>query len=224
MTDPIYELRRVAEASLRDLEMVQDELADNERVIAEHAARIEMLQAAADERAEVIAVLDRAVKEAHEFALDSVANVHYQEVRAERDELLARVRNAEAAVQALADERAARETLEERLSQSRQETQALRAELQPLYKELDARAAVIAELKGACDERLAVIERMTAERNAVPPSDGVDWRALAEERAAALDTLSREAEKRSVLLAEVTAALQDRTREVEDARSRRGRA
>lgn len=217
MTDPIHELRRIAEASLRDLEMLQDELADNQRVIAEHATRLEMLQTAADERAEVIAVLDRAVKEAHEFALDSVANVHFQEVRAERDELLQRAAHAEAELLA------GREQLEEALSQSRQETQAVRAELQTLYEVLDARATVIAELKRACDERLAVIERMTAEREVAPPIDGVDWRALAEERAVALDTLSREAEKRSVLLAQVTAALQDRTREVEDARGRRGR-
>ena len=227
MTDLLTELRRVVEASLRDIEMLLDELADNQRIIVEHANRIEMLQTATDERAEVIVVLDRALKEAQEVARDSVANVHYQEVRTERDELLESRSHAESAIQAFDGERAtlleARQQLEEQLSASRQETQALRAELQPLYEALDGRASVIAELKSACDERLAVIERMAADREASPQSDGVDWRTLAEERAVALDLLSREAEKRSVLLSEVTAALQARTREVEDARGRRGR-
>jgi hypothetical protein len=52
--------------------------------------------------------------------------------------------------------------------------------------------------------------------------DGTNWRNIAEQRQTALEGLSKEAERRAVLLAEVTAALQDRTREVEELRRRRG--
>ncbi|MDB5072814.1 MAG: hypothetical protein JWM87_3925 [Candidatus Eremiobacteraeota bacterium] len=54
--------------------------------------------------------------------------------------------------------------------------------------------------------------------------DGVDWRALAEERERALHEVSAEAERRAVLLAELTAALEGRTREVEGLRKRLSRA
>jgi chromosome segregation ATPase len=69
----------------------------------------------------------------------------------------------------------------------------------------------------ARETKLAASGRTTA------PTDS-EWRELAEERERALQELGAEAERRSVLLAEVTAALEGRTREVEDLRKRLTRA
>lgn len=96
------------------------------------------------------------------------------------------------------------------------------------------RQQLIDRLDRACTERLALIERLTAEieilRSGHPtplpvpePANGVDWQGIAREREAALARISAEAERRSVLLAELTAALHDRTEEVDQLRRSRTR-
>jgi hypothetical protein len=83
------------------------------------------------------------------------------------------------------------------------------------------RQQTIDDLQQACDERLALIHRLNAEidllragNSITAPADGVDWKELALQREAALERLSAEAERRSVLLAELTAALHERNEEV----------
>jgi capsule polysaccharide export protein KpsE/RkpR len=92
------------------------------------------------------------------------------------------------------------------------------------------RLQIIETLQEACDERLALIERLSREikrlhgtGNAEAAADGVDWQAVALEREAALERLSAEAERRSVLLADLTAALHDRTEELDHLRRSRPR-
>jgi DNA repair exonuclease SbcCD ATPase subunit len=92
------------------------------------------------------------------------------------------------------------------------------------------REQLIDRLHEACDERLILIERLTAEietlRSAQPvpaATNGVDWQAIAREREAALEFVSAEADRRAVLLAEVTAALRDSTEEVDQLRRSRTR-
>jgi DNA repair exonuclease SbcCD ATPase subunit len=92
------------------------------------------------------------------------------------------------------------------------------------------RQQLIERLNEACTQRLALIERLTNEietlRDAHPmpaATNGVDWQSIAREREATLARVSAEAERRSVLLAELTAALRDRTEEVDQLRRSRTR-
>lgn len=100
------------------------------------------------------------------------------------------------------------------------------------------RQKVIDTLREACDERLALIEQLSKEVDALraaqppatstapsppPTAHGIDWHAVALEREAAFERLSAEAERRSVLLAELTAALHDRTEEADQLRRSRTR-
>jgi hypothetical protein len=101
--------------------------------------------------------------------------------------------------------------------------------LERLRNVCDERQSVIDTLQRACDERLELIERLSAQAEAAraefaAANDGVDWRAVAMEREAALERVSVEAERRSALLADLTAALHDRTQEVEDLRRARASA
>jgi hypothetical protein len=115
----------------------------------------------------------------------------------------------------------------------------LRARAAVLEDALAARARTNQELHAACDERLRLIEQLSAEvaalrlvaderlqllETAGAPREGIDWCAIAAERERALREVSAEAERRAVLLAELTAALEGRTREVEDLRKRLTRA
>lgn len=262
--DPVADVEQAADAALAELTRLQEELVDRETrlqglreaceqrdgVIAQLSKNVETLQRAADERAQVIAKLDDALKRARQVATESRPAVDVDAVRAQLEERLreidrvTRERDAlalrtETAARALEDERLramiAAEQREAELLEARREAELLRARVQSLSDTLVSRGEIIAALQAACDERLALIQRLSRDLESqqavleqshaggASADEGVDWRAIAQERESALASLSAEAEHRAVLLAEVTAALQDRTREVEDLRRRRAR-
>jgi septal ring factor EnvC (AmiA/AmiB activator) len=145
--------------------------------------------------------------------------------------------NANAQDRIVADvEQAANDVLAEleRLRAQISELPALREQVADLNERMtklrtacSERQDVIDTLQAACDERLALINRLHGQLAASDTSatavDEVDWRAVALERGAALERLSAEAERRAVLLAEVTAALHERTEEVGELRRARAR-
>jgi hypothetical protein len=242
--------------SKREIALLQEQLADREHTLLEYTNRLDLLQGAADERAQVIMVLDKALNDERRAGVGSVPKSQFDELSAEARSLSEYLDRAVREREALAVEkrvwekdfeserlrvqRAAQQQEAELTRKHNREMQAVEAKIQPLYDALEARSAVIAELKQACDDRLTIVETLTAEiaslrvRESLPAEralpvvtdvvarDGTNWRNIAEQRQTALEGLSKEAERRAVLLAEVTAALQDRTREVEELRRRRG--
>jgi DNA repair exonuclease SbcCD ATPase subunit len=208
-----------------ELQRLQEVCEDRQRVIdalTEHAATY---RRAAEERAGLLAALDVDLGRLRDD-LERVSGEHRAALAA-----------AQEATRALDEERLQiRFTAQEREAELRaahRDAEALRTRADGLESALVARANLIAQLHTACDERLAVIERLSAEVNGLRRVAGerglrldandVDWRALAEERERALRQLAAEAERRSVLLAEVTVALEGRGREVEDLRKRLAR-
>jgi chromosome segregation ATPase len=303
--EEILVLQAEVAARESEVERLQEICDDRQRVIEELGEHAATYRHAAEDRAGLVAALD----------LD-VQRLRGDLERAERERTDA-LAAAETAALALDDERQRARLRsgehDAELRAAHREAQMLRARIDALEDALGARAALIEELQGACDERLGVIGSLTEEINALrlvaeerrllletnearyteraaakaaepahdgvdwrtvaqereralqdvsaeaerravlltevtaalnalqaerdaerdaapppppaaPPDDGVDWRALAEERERALQEVSAEAERRSVLLAEVTAALEGRTREVEDLRKRLTRA
>jgi chromosome segregation ATPase len=100
------------------------------------------------------------------------------------------------------------------------------ADMERLTREIDALRQVAEERRLLLDANEAAYRARDAHRAAHTvgaPDDGTDWRAIADERERALQDVSAEAERRAVLLAEVTAALDARGREVEDLRKRLAR-
>jgi hypothetical protein len=143
-------------------------------VIAELRASVERLRSTAEERAELIATLDAALvreRDEHARALDRLhADLTAMQVRVEG---VADERDAERErVAALRREYAAD------LRTARQEADLLRGQLEQRQSELGAQA-VADELQRVCDERLALIERLSAEVDAL--------RVVAHERAALLE-------------------------------------
>lgn len=245
-----------ASTSKREIALLQEQLADRDHSLLEYTSRLVLLQGAADERAQIIIVLDKALNDERRDNAESVPKSQFDELSAEARSLSEYLDRAVRERAALAVEksvwekdfederfrvqRAAQQQEAELTRKHTREMQLLEAKIQPLYDALEARSAVIAELKQACDERLTIVETLTTEiamlrvRESLPVEpappmvtdivvrDGTNWRSIAEQRQTALEGLSKEAERRAVLLAEVTAALQDRTREVEELRRRRG--
>ena len=237
-----------AQVASRDTEVerLQDVCDDRQRVIDELSEHVSTYRRAAEERAALVASLDFELQRLREELLraDSARN----DANAE----------AETAVNALDEERQRTRLLSAKrdaeLRAAQRETEAFRTRIGVFEHALAARAAVIDELHVACEERLAMIERLSEEVGSLrlvaeerliviesneakyraaetvrdgaaeAARDGVDWRGIAEERARALQEIGAEAERRSVLLAEVTSALEGRTREVEDLRKRLTRA
>ena len=214
-TDELAFLHGALAARDAELERLQDVCDERQRVIDDLTEHSTTYRRAAEERAGLLAALD----------------VDLQRLRDDLERETAERRNAVAAAQeavkALDEERLRirfnAQDREAELRAALRDTDALRTRAEGLESALAARAKLIEELQAACDERLAVIERF----GQPPPADGtdgtVDWRAVAEERERALHALSAEAERRAVLLAEVTAALEGRGREVEDLRRRLAR-
>lgn len=250
--DPVTDVEQAADAAVVELARLQAELADREtrlqqlrdtceerqQVIERLSKDVAVFQKAADDRAQVIAKLDAALQRARQGPVESRPAVDLDAVRGQLEERLREIDrvtrerdtlalSAETAARALEDERLralfAGQQREAELLQSHREVETLRARVQSLSDTLTSRGEIIAHLQHACDERLAVIQRLSADLGESRADDGVDWRAIAQERESALASLSAEAERRAVLLAEVTAALQDRSCEIEDLRKRRGR-
>jgi chromosome segregation ATPase len=236
------------EVAVRDAELkrLHDVCDDQQRVIDELGGHVSTYRHAAEERAVLLATLDFELQRVRDDLLaaerarnDAVAKadtaVNVLDDERQRTQLTSAQREAE-------------------LRAAQRETELLRARADVLEHALAARAAVIDELHAACAERLEMIERLSAEsaslrivaeerlsviesneakyraqetlRNgaAAAAEDGVDWRAIAQERERALHEIAAEAERRSVLLAEVTSALEGRTREAEELRKRLTRA
>ena len=285
-------LERAADRATEELAVLQSEIAardeeigrlleaceDRQNVIAEIGEQAAAYRRAAEGRAAQVAAL--------EFDLERVRRDLERSERERNDALAA----AELATHALDDERR-RATLaahehDATLRDAQRETESQRARAEMLEGALNARASLIDELQAACDARMADVERLTREVDALrlvaeerrllldaneaavrarladverltreidelrlvaderrllldandaayrareaqyaahtcPALDeGTDWRAIAAERERALTEINAEAERRAVLLAEVTAALDGRVREVEDLRKR----
>ena len=217
-------------------------LREAQRVAGEVASRVPVLDEALEARARLIAELQAtcderlALIEAAESARgDALAAAESAQRALEAERASARFELAQRDAQLREAERVAAE---------------VGGRVPVLSEALEQRARLIEQLQATCDERLAAMEtlaeetamlRLVAEERALlieaneakyraleaqaaalgaGPQDHVDWRRIAEERERALRELAAEAERRSVLLADVTAALEGRTREVEDLRRR----
>ncbi|HWT07292.1 MAG TPA: hypothetical protein VN224_16115 [Xanthomonadales bacterium] len=244
-TEQITVLQAQIAARDAELERLRDVADDRQRVIDELSGHVSTYRRAAEERAALVASLDFELQRLRDDLLgaehrrnDAVAAaetaVHALDEERQRTRLTSGNRDAE-------------------LREAQRVTESLRARVVVFEEALTARAAVIEELHSACEERLATIDRLSDELAAIrlvaeerlvvletneaqyraqetlrnglaQADDGIDWRGIAQERERALQEVAAEAERRSVLLAEVTSALEGRTREAEDLRKRLTRA
>ena len=236
-----------AQVAARDVELerLHDVCDDRQRVIDELSGHVSTYRRAAEERAALVASLDFEVQRLRNDLLAAERARNEAIVKAETAESVLdeeRQRTRLTSGRRDADVRAAQ-----------REAELLRARVDMFENALAARASVIDELHAACAERLEMIEKLSEESASLrivaeerlsvlesnearyrvqetlrdagaAADDGVDWRAVAEERERALQDVANEAERRSVLLAEVTSALEGRTREAEDLRKRLSRA
>jgi chromosome segregation ATPase len=233
-----------ADVAARDgqIEQLQEICDDRQRVIVEVGEHAQTYRRAAEERAGLVAALDfevgrlRADLARLELERDQAVSAAAAAVLAldeERDRTrMVRAQNA-------ADLRAAQ-----------RDAESVRARAGVLEEALAARSRLIDELQSACEERLALVDGLGAEVTSLRAvaeerlllieanesryrareaqlaaagetrADGVDWRAIAEERASALQDVTVEAERRAVLLAELTSALEGKTHEIDDLRKR----
>ena len=151
-------------------------------VIAELQSHVEILRHAADERAAVIATLNEALIREREQSGDARARLV-----AERDNALL---SLEAALRARADDGVRATVLHQQHQSEMRELETVRARLAGLEDTVLTRSELIVELQRTCEERMALIERLSAE-----------------------------AERRSVLLADMTAAFEASVRELESLRA-----
>ena len=128
-------------------------------------------------------------------------------VRTIADERLSLVDQLTADVGTVRATAAERLTLIEHLSS---QTEAFAAQVERLHEEARQLGCRITELQAACDDRLILVDRLSAESAML--------RAVAEDRAAAIDEISAVAERRAVLLADLTAELESRTRQLQGLR------
>jgi chromosome segregation ATPase len=245
VTEQIGVLQAQIAARDAELERLHDVCSDRQRVIDELSGHVSTYRRAAEERAALVASLDFELQRMRDDMLVAERRravavgtadtaVHALDEERQRMRVTSSHRDAE-------------------LRAAQRETESLRARIAVLDDALTARAALIEELHAACEERLGTIDELSDELAAIRlvaeerlalletneaqhrahealrnvtahADDGVDWRAIAHERERALQDVSAEAERRSVLLAELTSALEGRTREAEDLRKRLTRA
>ena len=200
-TDELAYLHAALAARDAELERLQEICDERRRVIDDLTEHSTTYRRAAEERAGLLAALD--------VDLRRLRDDLERETAERRDAVAA----AQEAVKALDEERIRirfdAQNREAELRAAIRDSDALRTRADGLESALAARAKLIEELQAACDERLAIIERFGQRAPADVPAGTFDWRA--------------EAERRAVLLAEVTAALEGRGREVEDLRRRLAR-
>jgi hypothetical protein len=246
------ELEWAARGAAAEIEELRQRVADLQRacddrggVIADLRSALEGARDVANQRAEAVAALEAALtaararaesaeaeRTAHDERLAILRREAIAEVAAARaDADLLRAREGESVIasravidelQRVCDERMA---LIERLTG---ETDAVRRDAEAMRRNMDlARArqgeellaarALSNELQQACDERLALIEQLTAEihllreRVARAEADAAAQRATTQQ-------LTLDSERRTVLLADLTAAFEDKVREVEHLR------
>ncbi len=228
-----------AEVAARDAarDSLQDVCDERDRLIQDLDEHCAAYRRAAEERAGLAATAHEEVQRLrHDL----------EQIERERGRLAT---EAETAAHAFEEERQRvrllRSEHEAALRDALRTSESLRARIGMFEEALTGRARVIDELQTACEERLVLIGRLSDEMESLrnlaeerrllleqnqtqgskPSSaDATDWRAVAAERKLALEHVSAEAERRAVLLAEVTAALEGRTRENEELRGRLTRA
>ena len=229
----IKEREAASRAGRRDAEAVRSRADVLEAALATRAALIDELQETCAERLaameQVSAEMEslRAVAEERGLLVETNEQNH-------RAQATLRAQELAAAQQAVG-------VLRERATMLESALTARSSLIDELQQACDERLAAIERLSGEieslrtiAEERRLLVEAneqhyraREAERAAIngrATRDDTDWRALADEREHALQELSAEAERRAVLLAELTAALEGRTREVEDLRKRLTRA
>ncbi len=194
MVDPAaealaVELAWAASGAALEIEALRSRVATLQRacdergdVIAELQSHLEILRRAADERAEVIATLDDALTREREQSSEARARL-----AAERDGALL---SLEASLRARADDGIRATVLHQQRENELREVEILRARLAGLEDTALTRGELIVDLQRTCEERMALIERLSAE-----------------------------AERRSVLLADMTAAFEASVRELESLRA-----
>ncbi|HYW54538.1 MAG TPA: hypothetical protein VE826_11240 [Dongiaceae bacterium] len=245
VTEQIVVLQAQVAARDAELERLQDVAGDRQRVIDELSGSAATYRRAAEERAALVAALD--------FELQRMRDDLLAADRRRNDAIAAAETAVQALDEERQRTRATSSQRDAELRAAQRETESLRAHIAVLQDALTARGALIEELHSACEERLAAIDRLSDElaairhvaeerlvlietneaqyraqealrEGAAHAADGIDWRSIADERERALQEVSAEAERRSVLLAELTSALEGRTREAEDLRKRLTRA
>jgi chromosome segregation ATPase len=196
------ELEWAASGAVREIDALRKQVAELQRtcdernaVIADLRAGTEQLREIAEERASAIATLDAALTAAQVRLATAVAE---RQAEHERLGVLRREYQAE-------------------LDAARREGAVLRTRLEQRENDLRLRA-IADELQRVCDERLALIEQLSAEMDSL--------HAVAQERAALLAAneaafrareaeLIAEGERRTALLADLTAAFESKVREIE---------
>ncbi len=246
-TEQIGVLR--AEVAARDAELarLQSIADDRQRVIDELSGNLSTFRRAAEERAALVASLDFELQRLREDLVradgarnDAVAMaetaVHALDEERQRTRLAAGQRDAE--LRAAQRETKAMQTriavFEHALTARAAVIEELSAACEERLQMIEQLSVEIGSLRLVAEERLIVLESNEAKYRAretlrdsvagADDEDGVDWRTVAQERERALQDVAAEAERRSVLLAEVTSALEGRTREIEDLRKRLTRA
>jgi predicted nucleic acid-binding Zn-ribbon protein len=189
---------REIDALRQRVDALQRTCDERNAVIADLRAGMEQLREIADERASAIATLDAALTAA-QVSLAAAAAEH----RAEHERVAVLRREYEAELDA-----------------ARRHGAVLRGRLEQGENDLRFRA-IADELQRVCDERLALIEQISTEMDSL--------RAVAEERAALLAAneaafrareaeLIAEGDRRTALLADLTAAFENKVREIETLR------
>jgi|GEM_PF-6484872 len=242
-TEQIGVLQAQIAARDAELERLRDVCDDRQRVIDELGDHVVTYRHAAEERAALVASLDFELQRlrdelarAERARNDAVAAAHALDEERQRTRLAAGQRDVELRA-------ALRETesLQARIAMFEEALAARAGVIDELHAACEERLAMIEQLSDAigalrlvAEERLVVLESNEAQYRAqetlrggaahAGENDRIDWRGIAQERERALQELAAEAERRSVLLAEVTSALEGRTREAEDLRKRLTRA
>ena len=191
------------------------------------------LRTAADERIAAIGTLDTTLRQERErFALVDVELEVLRRTCDERSAVIRRLADENEGLRSIAEERA-------KLLEFNESAYAQRAAHNADWRAVaDARGDELVALQQACEERSALIERLAAENEALHAvaeeratllefnesayaqreARHADWRGVAEERERALTATAHEAERRAVLLADLTAAYEAKVREVEELR------
>ena len=238
-----------AEVAARDAELarLQGIADDRQRVIDELSGNLSTFRRAAEERAALVASLDFELQRLREELVraerarnDAVAAAETAVNALDEERLRARLaagqRDAElhAAQRETESMRTRIDVFEHALTARAALIEELSSACEERLRMIEQLSVEIESLRLVAEERLIVLESNEAKYRAretlrdsiagTDDGDGVDWRSVAQERERALQDVASEAERRSVLLAEVTSALEGRTREIEDLRKRLTRA
>jgi len=246
-TEEIAVLRGDIAARDAEIDRLQEVADERRRVIDELNEYAAAYRRAAEARGGLLASLDFETKQLRvdlQQAVDernaaiTAAEATTQTLDEERHRALIELQERDAQIRsAHRDAEAARarlDILEDAVAVRGKLIDQLQATCEERLEVIERLSEEVASLRTIAEERALLLASNEAEYRAretklaasggtLAPTDS-EWRELADERERALQELAAEAERRSVLLAEVTAALEGRTREVEDLRKRLTRA